>query len=67
MTYCADFLTNIISLMELEDQGFVWTNKNSQIKVKGDSEALGNTRRKHSQYVVEYNESQDYIVLATAI
>lgn len=57
VAYCPQFPTNIVSLQLLEDRGIDWKHREGEMTIRGDPEAFGNTRRIHSQYVMEYNEN----------
>jgi hypothetical protein len=57
VAYCPQFPTNLVSLQLLEARGIDWKHREGEITIRGDPEALGNTKRVHGQYVIEYNEN----------
>jgi GAG-pre-integrase domain len=57
VAYCPQFPTNLVSLQLLEARGIDWKHREGEITIQGDPEVLGNTKRIHGQYVIEYNEN----------
>ena len=55
VAYCPEFPTNLVSLQLLETRGIDWKHRGGELTFRGDIEVLGNTKRIHNQYVLEYN------------